>query len=299
MIVSNGYRSWIEIDLRQIRKNYEILHSIINNGNDIMAVIKADAYGHGAVSIARVLEKCGVSYFAVANLDEAIVLRNEGIRGEILILSYTSTEFTKILCDLNLTQTIVSEAHAKEVYKTGHRIKVHFAIDTGMNRVGLNANNSSLCENVIRYFSDKLDIKGIFTHLCVSDSSKQEDIIFTSQQVKKFTTIIDRIRDLNIPYIHYANSAAAISVKNINDRFISIDNLSRLGIVLYGQKPNPMFELPDGIRPAMTWKSTISMLKYVYPGDTIGYGRTFKVSKLMRVATITTGYADGYSRHLS
>ena len=211
MIVSNGYRSWIEIDLRQIRKNYEILHSIINNGNDIMAVIKADAYGHGAVSIARVLEKCGVSYFAVANLDEAIVLRNEGIRGEILILSYTSTEFTKIICDLNLTQTIVSEAHAKEVYKTGHRIKVHFAIDTGMNRVGLNANNSSLCENVIRYFSDKLDIKGIFTHLCVSDSSKQEDIIFTSQQVQKFTTIIDRIRDLNIPYIHYANSAATTS----------------------------------------------------------------------------------------
>lgn len=292
-------RSWIEINLSQLRANYNIYKKSLKRDAEIMAVIKADAYGHGDVQIARMLSDLGVRLFAVSNIDEAVGLREAGITGEILILGYSSPIYAKTLYDFDLTQTLVSEEYAAQLANTGFRIKCQFAIDTGMNRIGIDADDLEHCEKTIRYYSDKLNINGIFSHLCVADSDDESDRIFTRKQLDKFKTIADKISDLNLPYIHCCNSAGGLSHIDNSQYFNSIGNIIRLGIVLYGLKPDYSNLLPEGIAPAVTWKSVISMVKPVHTGEYIGYGRSFKVEKESIIATVATGYADGLNRQLS
>lgn len=293
-------RSWIEIDLDQIKANYELYKSSLKRKAEIMAVIKADAYGHGDSHIARWLsEQEGCKLFAVSNIDEAVGLRNSGIKGDILILGYTSPKYAKTLDYLDLSQAIVSEEYAEALAATGYKVRCQFAIDTGMNRIGLDADNPDVCESVIRKYCDKLKVEGMFTHLCVADTDSDECIRFTKEQVYKFKTIAHRVSDLKLPYVHCCNSAGGLRHLDNSDAFEGIGNTVRLGIILYGLKPDYTNVLPDGIRPAMTWKSVISMVKNVHPGETIGYGRTYKVDKESRIATVTTGYADGLNRLLS
>lgn len=292
-------RSWIEINLSQLRANYNIYKKSLKRDAEIMAVIKADAYGHGDVQIARMLSDLGVRLFAVSNIDEAVGLREAGIIGEILILGYSSPIYAKTLYDFDLTQTLVSEEYAAQLANTGFRIKCQFAIDTGMNRIGIDADDLEHCEKTIRYYSDKLNINGIFSHLCVADSDDESDRIFTQEQIDKFKTIADKISDLNLPYIHCCNSAGGLSHIDDSQYFDSIGNIIRLGIVLYGLKPDYSNLLPEGIAPAVTWKSVISMVKPVHKGEYIGYGRSYKVEKESIIATVATGYADGLNRQLS
>ena len=292
-------RSWLEIDLSQIKKNYSIFKTSLQKDVNIMAVIKADAYGHGDVQIARLLSQCGVYLFAVSNIDEAVGLREAGIKGEILILGYSSPSYAKILCHYDLTQTIVDEVHAKAFSETGLAIKCQFAIDTGMNRIGLNGDNLEECERVVRQYHSKLNLVGVFTHLCDADTNDEDSRLFTIGQIEKFKAIADRISDLNLPYVHCCNSAGGLFYLRDSPLFKGIGDIVRLGIILYGLNPNCSNQLPEGIEPVMEWKSQISMVKDVYPGETIGYGRSFKITKKSRIATITTGYADGLNRLLS
>ena len=292
-------RSWIEINLSQLKKNYSIYKNSLEKEVDIMAVIKADAYGHGDVQVARLLSQCGVNLFAVSNVDEAVGLREAGIQGEILILGYTSISYAKTLWYYDLTQAIVDEEYANLLSETGLYIKCQFAIDTGMNRIGLNGDNLDECTEIIRKYSKKLNLNGIFTHLCVADSTNDECCSFTIRQLKMFKAIAEKISDLELPFVHCCNSAGGLYYLKDNTFFDDIGNVVRLGIVLYGLKPDESNVLPKGIEPAMEWKSQISMVKDVYPGETIGYGRTFKVNRKLRIATVTTGYADGLSRLLS
>lgn len=292
-------RSWIEINLSQLKKNYLLYKNSLKTNAEIMAVIKADAYGHGDVQVARLLSQSGVSLFAVSNIDEAVGLREAGIQGEILILGYTSVYYAKTLWYYDLTQAIVSEEYANALAETGVKIKCQFAIDTGMNRIGLDGDNAEECERIIRKYRETLNITGMFTHLCVADTDTTECTEYTFDQINKFKAVAERILDLNLPYIHCCNSAGGLFYLNDNEIFKHIGNVVRLGIILYGLKPHEKNILPEGIEPAMEWKSQISMVKDVHPGETIGYGRTFKVSKESRIATITTGYADGLNRLLS
>ena len=292
-------RSWIEINLSQLRANYNIYKKTLKRDTEIMAVIKADAYGHGDVQIARMLSDLSVRLFAVSNIDEAVGLREAGITGEILILGYSSPIYAKTLYDFDLTQALVSEEYAAQLANTGFRIKCQFAIDTGMNRIGIDADDPEHCEKIIRYYSDKLNINGIFSHLCVADSDDELDCIFTRKQIDKFKTIADKISDLKLPYIHCSNSAGGLYHIDSSQYFDSIGNIIRLGIVLYGLKPDYSNSLPEGIAPAVTWKSVISMVKPVHKGEYIGYGRSFKVEKESIIATVATGYADGLNRQLS
>ena len=292
-------RSWIEINLSQLRANYNIYKKSLKRDAEIMAVIKADAYGHGDVQIARMLSDLGVRLFAVSNIDEAVGLRDAGITGEILILGYSSPIYVKTLYDFDLTQALVSEEYAAQLANTGFRIKCQFAIDTGMNRIGIDADDPEHCEKIIRYYSDKLNINGIFSHLCVADSDDESDRIFTQGQIDKFKVIADKISDLNLPYIHCCNSAGGLSHIDNSQYFNPIGNIIRLGIVLYGLKPDYSNLLPEGIATAVTWKSVISMVKPVHKGEYIGYGRSFKVEKESIIATVATGYADGLNRQLS
>lgn len=291
-------RSWIEIDLDQIKQNYFIYKNSLQSDVEIMAVIKADAYGHGDAHIARWLSEQGCRLFAVSNIDEAVGLRNAGIKGEILILGYTSPKYAKTLSYLDLSQAIVSEEYAEALSQAGQRVKCQFAIDTGMNRIGLDGDNTSSCEAIIRKYSDFLIVEGLFTHLCVADTDSEDAKEFTYGQIRKFKAVADAVSDLKLPFVHCCNSAGGLYYLNNNSEFEGVGKIVRLGIVLYGLKPDVENQLPDGVKPAMTWKSVVSMVKNVHPGETIGYGRTFTVEKEMKVATVTTGYADGLNRLL-
>ena len=175
----NNRRCWAEINLPQIKKNYDIYKESISSAIAIMAVVKADAYGHGDKVVAKFLSDQGVRYFAVSNIVEAIHIRNAGVEGNILILGYIPFDRTEDLVTYNVTQALLSEEYAEEIRKTELPIKCQFAIDTGMRRIGLNADTPEECERVIRKYSGLLD--GLFTHLCVADTPEQKE--FTAGQI--------------------------------------------------------------------------------------------------------------------
>lgn len=255
-----------------------------------MAVVKADAYGHGDQVVAKYLSDRGIRHFAVSNIDEAIHIRTAGVEGQILILGYTPIDRAGELIEYDIIQTLLSEEYAKKLAATGFLVKCQFAIDTGMRRIGLNADDPEYCEKVIREYSSRLKLNGLFTHLCVADTPEQNE--FTEKQIRLFEVVAARVSDLNLS-CHCMNSAGGLWHSSNSSCFV------RLGIILYGLKPDYMNTLPEGIKPALSWKSVVSMVKSVQPGDTIGYGRSFIVDHPMTIATIPTGYADGYPRLLS
>lgn len=284
-------RSWVEVNRTTLLRNLEIFRSAVVDEVDIIAVVKADAYGHGDAVIARMLSENGINNFAVSNIDEAIHIREAGAKGQILILGYTPLDRAEDLLKYDITQALLSEEYAEYLAQTGLNLKCQFAIDTGMRRIGLNADNPEHCERVIRQYAEKLNLNGLFTHLCVADTPEQND--FTEKQLILFEAITKCVSDLRLPYTHCMNSAGGLWHHS------DVSCFTRLGIILYGLKPDYTNKLPNGIEPVLSWKSVVSMVKQVKTGDTIGYGRSFFVDHPMTIATIPTGYADGYSRLLS
>ena len=290
-------RSWVEIDLNQIKKNYQIYKAQLPENTKVMAVVKADAYGHGDIKIAECMQQCGVELFAVSNIEEAIRLRLNNIKGEILILGYTPISCITDLMKYDITQALLSSEYFEEVLNSNldiTHLKCQYAIDTGMNRIGLDADDLLNTEQSIRFVAKKLNLTGLFTHLYVADTDNEQCIAFTKEQIKKFEIVADSVADLKLKYIHCLNSAGGLSYNNCK-----YNSIVRLGIILYGLKPDYSNVLPDGIHSALSWKSVISMIKDVHKGETIGYGRTFVAEQDMKVATVPTGYADGYNRLLS
>lgn len=253
-----------------------------------MAVVKADAYGHGDAKIALALQEAGIRNFAVSNVEEAVGLRKAGVQGQILILGYTPPENWQDLLDYDITQALLSEDYARLL--AGHGVKAQFAIDTGMHRIGLDADDALACERVIRRFANDFVLTGLFTHLCVADTQTQN--FFTEHQIAKFQAVADQVADLRLPYVHCLNSAAGLW----HNRY---GNLVRLGVILYGLKPDYTNVLPAGIKPVLSWKSVVTMVKTVPAGETVGYGRSYEVQKDMRLATVSAGFADGLNRGLS
>ena len=289
-VVSAG-RSWVEIDLGAILRNLDVYSASLPPHMQVMAVVKADAYGHGDQAVAKRLFDHGVRHFAVSNIDEAIHIRSAGVEGQILILGYTPVGRAEELVRYDITQALLSEEYAEHLSAAGFQGKCQFALDTGMRRIGLNADDPAACERVIRKYAEKLQLDGLFTHLCVADTPRQQ--AFTEKQIALFEEIAGRVADLHLPYCHCMNSAGGLWHHS------EVSCFARLGIILYGLKPDYVNTLPAGIEPALTWKTVVSMVKDVKPGDTIGYGRSFTVQRPMTVATVPTGYADGYSRLLS
>lgn len=285
-------RCYVEINLSNLLNNLRIYKKTLPHNTDIMAVVKADAYGHGDQVVAKYLSDNGIHNFAVSNIDEAIHIREVGAEGQVLILGYTPIERADELIKYHITQTLLSEDYSDRLASTNLPVKCQFALDTGMRRIGLNADDPDECERVIRKIcSSILQLEGLFTHLCVADTPEQNE--FTENQIRLFEEVASRVSDLNLPYCHCMNSAGGLWHHS------DVSCFARLGIILYGLKPDYMNTLPDGIEPALSWKSVVSMVKEVKPGDTIGYGRSFAVEQPMRIATIPTGYADGYPRLLS
>lgn len=291
-------RTWAEIDTSALIHNFNLIMKHVGNTR-LMPVVKADAYGHSDKAIVTALKEAGADSFAVSNLEEALHLRNYGIDGDILILGYTPPESVNVLAEKNITQAVFSLEYAKELCKNsdGKEISVHIKLDTGMGRIGFDVRNNNLngINDIFKLYSLKsLNVTGVFTHLCVADSTKKQDVKFTAKQLERFNLTIQKIREkgFDTGITHCSNSAGTIH----SGEFLY--DLLRPGIILYGLNPSNNVTL-NGIRPVMTLKSVVSMVKPLYKGETVSYGRTFKAKRNMTVATVTAGYADGYPRMLS
>lgn len=292
-------RAYAEISLTALKNNINIIKSLNSKNTEIMAVVKADAYGHGDERICRCLsDECGIRYFAVSNLDEAIAVRKFCPDSEILILGYTSPEYVREIVQYNIIQGIVSTEYAKQlVSKTSEKIRCHVKIDTGMGRIGLKHDTPEQCAEEIKALCgmERLSVEGIYTHFAVADSNSPDDIRYSDMQEQFILDTYDSLceQGINLPHVHFMNSAACCYRNN------SRSTLARAGIIMYGLHPDISLEIPQGLAPVMELKAVISHVKTVKKGDCISYGRTFTADKELKAATVTIGYADGYSRLLS
>lgn len=291
----NMNRSWIEINLENLLHNASALQELMPKGTKLMAVVKANAYGHGDYVISTCLNKAGVEAFAVASIEEGIKLREYGIYGEILILGFTNTNRAKELYHYNLTQTLIDENYAMELNKRGYKIKVHMAIDTGMHRLGIEWKDVTAIKNA--FALKHLRMNGIFTHLCVADSQKAEDVIYTQLQIKRFYGVLSQLKSsgISIPKTHIQSSYGLLNYPNLNCDYV------RAGIALYGvlssQKDKTKSHLD--LWPVLSIKSQIILIRTIHKGESVGYGRTFIAEKKSKIAIIPIGYADGIPRNLA
>lgn len=295
-------RTWAEIDIPALIHNFELIKKAAG-GKKIFAVVKADAYGHGAATVAPILEQNGADGFAVSNLDEALHLRETGITKPILILGYTPAALACELSRNDIIQTVFSYDFAKELSdfaaKSNVKVKVHIKLDTGMSRLGFDCRSDSLpgITDVLETLKlTNLIFDGVFTHFAVADSADNTDAEFTDAQYRRYKKAIGIIEQsgIKIPEHHCQNSAASLSLAADGSTII------RPGIILYGLTPSSdMADTVADFKPVMTLKSVVSMVKTIHAGDTVSYGRTFTATKDTRVATVTAGYADGYPRLMS
>ncbi len=295
------HRTWAEIDTTALLHNLNLIKEM-SGGSKIMAVVKANAYGHYANIITPVLEKSDVDWFAVSNIDEALQLRAIDIKKPILILGYTPANLASILSKHNISQCVYSEEYANLLsefaVKQNVRVNIHIKLDTGMSRLGFNCRTDSfegLDSAVNAAKLPNLIFEGIFTHFAVSDRTNDSEDGFTDSQYKRFIKSIEFFEKngLKPKMRHCANSGAIIKDQ---DKHLDI---VRPGIILYGIEPENSPEFQKGFLPVMTLKSVVSMVKEINDGDTVSYGRTFKADKKIKVATVSAGYADGYPRILS
>lgn len=294
-------RAWAETHLDRIKTNVDNFKKFLKPETELLCVVKANCYGNGDDAIVPYLEKnLDVNWFAVSNIEESKHLRDIGISGEILILGYTPPEYAKELIEYDIIQAITEESHAEELSKfspQGERVRVHCALDTGMTRIGVHENSISNACDVIERISklNGIELEGIFTHFAAADSDNTDDINYTNKQAELITSVAEELKKrlVVLNQIHFLNSAGGVYHSN------SQSTLARLGIIMYGLKPNSSLDVPFRLEPVMDFKACVSMVKNVDSNICVSYGRTYTTQKPTKIATITVGYADGYPRFLS
>ncbi len=294
-------RTWAEIDLENIRHNYEAIRKSLPEGCRFLGVVKADAYGHGALPVSRLLQEAGADYLAVSCLDEALELRRGGISMPILILGHTPREYTGQLIRENITQTVTCLAKAleysAEAEKLGQELKIHIKLDTGMSRLGFLCAGEYFEEgvdNVIRSCRlPGLNPEGVYTHFAVSDEPGEDCETYTRVQFALFMRVIDAVKErggVSFPIRHCANSGATVSYPEM-----ALD-MVRPGLLLYGYGDR---EGRLGLRPCMRLVTTVSTIKFYEPGTSVSYGRRFTTQRRTRMGVLAVGYADGLPRLIS
>lgn len=292
MLEKKVERSVITINLNNLKHNYYQIANKLSKNEKMACVVKANAYGHGDSVIAKELEELGVDFFCVASLSEAIHLRKV-LKKEtsILILGFTPYDDLEKVVNNDIIQTITSVNVLKELYKkSSKRLKVHLALDTGMSRIGLQI-DKHLDENIM-FALDHYQVDGLFTHMCTADCMSEELQRLSELQKRRFQEVYFKYKD-RIPNFHYKNSASIVR------GFEDFGNLVRPGIILYGMDPSDEVSKYLDLKPLIEWKSVVASVREIEPGDVVGYGATFVAKDKMKIATIATGYADGYSRFLS
>ncbi len=288
-------RSYLEIDLKNLEHNVRVLKAAMPPECELMAVVKANAYGHGLLEVAAYVNYLGVKAFAVATIDEGVVLRRSGLRGEILILGYTAPERAGELHKYNLTQTLIDAEYAQLLNMQGCLIKAHIKIDTGMHRLGFWVEDA---ERAAAAFHMKyIQVTGIYTHLCAADSLAEEDISFTKGQIKCFYHLLRALKEkgITIPKVHVQSSYGLLNYPELKCDYV------RVGIALYGVQSslNDRTLQQLDLKPVFSLKSKIVLVREIKKGDSVGYSRTFVAERNSKIAVLPIGYADGYPRNLS
>ena len=289
----NYDNTYVEIDLDAIISNFDAIRA--KAGVQVMAIVKADAYGHGAIQIARLLEdKC--SFFGVSSITEALELRQAGLSKPILILGYTPVEAYRMVIRENIRPAIFrledAQALSREAQKQGITVPFHFAVDTGMSRLGFQATEESadLCAAIARL--PGLYAEGLFSHFATADCADLTRSLAQAELFDRFDRML-RDRGIEIPLRHLDNSAGLMNFSHHYE-------MVRSGIVTYGMYPSDEVS-PDllALQPALQWRSRVTHIKVLEPGREISYGGTYVTTRSTRVATVPVGYADGYRRNLS
>ena len=286
-------RAWREVDLAALGHNAQVLRNTLAPETELMAVVKAEAYGHGGAVTARALQKTGVRAFAVACLAEGIALRKAGVRGTILILGYTAPEEAPLLRRWRLTQTVADIDHGRALAAQGRWVHVHLALDTGMHRLGIPAENREEILEVFRL--PNLVVDGVFSHLCVSDSLEAGDVAYTQEQLTLFYDTVAWLRAAGYEpgKVHIQASYGIWNLPPQPCAYV------RAGIALYGVRSDdaPVQRNLD-LRPVLSLRARVASIRTVQAGESAGYGRAFRAERETRLAVVTIGYADGLPRDL-
>lgn len=283
--------TWLHIDMDAVANNVQHLKGIVGEEVELMAVVKANAYGHGAVAVSTTALLNGASYLGVASINEAIELRNAGIVAPILVLGYTPAWAAGLAIRHDVTVTLYDLDIARSFERTARemnaRVRAHVKVDTGMGRLGILPNDATLFFRTLAKLNN-IDIEGIFTHLSVADEDEQ----YTSFQIETFKHVVEPLKasGFHFKYIHAANSAAILRYPD------SMLTMVRAGIAMHGLHPGRECPLPDGFRPALSWKTTIAQVKRLPAGSFVGYGNTYRTRSEEKIAVIPVGYADGFRR---
>lgn len=288
-------RTWIEINTGNLKHNAKTLMAHMPLECEMMAVVKANAYGHGAVKVSRVLNEIGVKAFAVATIEEGIELRKHGIHGDILVLGYTDLARVNELHHYHLIQTVIDYDYAISLSNSGKAIEVHIKIDTGMHRLGINVEDVDEIQQI--FLQKGLKVSGIYTHLCVADSLEEEAVNYTWNQIECFYYMLRQLkkRDIRLPKIHIQSSYGFLNYNEVQCDY------ARIGIALYGSLSTygDKTKMQLDLRPVLSLKSRIATIRDVMAGEGIGYGREFRVNKNSKIAVVPVGYADGLPRNLT
>ncbi|MBQ4517044.1 MAG: alanine racemase [Clostridia bacterium] len=288
-------RLWAEVDLQALQFNFQQIKSLVQKGTRVMAVVKADAYGHGAVPCAKALLETGADYLAVATTEEAVELRQAHISAPILILGYTAPEHAATLIEHQITATVYSVAMAEKISavadEMNKKAKVHLKLNTGMERIGFEPEQTEEMLAVCRLSG--LEVEGIFTHLACADCADSSSV---HTQYERFNGAVEALKQegITIPLRHIANSAGIFDFADYHLDMV------RAGIVLYGYYPSDYIHTERALlKPVLSLKSRVIHLHTAEEGRGISYGWTYTAGSSMQVATVPVGYADGYSRFLS
>ena len=296
-------RAWLEIDLSKIAHNVKEIEKLLPKKTKIMAIVKANSYGHGDVACAKELRKCGVDFFGVSSVDEALHLRENGIEEPILILGYTPPIHFHHILENDLIQTFLSYDYAKKANdwceEHGVKMRGHVKVDTGMSRLGVICQEHEYHIDEVKaiYQMPALNVEGIFSHFSVSDELDEENKAFTDQQVKMYNRVLTDLKEANIePGIkHLQNSYGILNYPELEYDYV------RPGLLFLGATSDNNVRTitnPDFI-PIMQLKANVSLVKTIQKNVSVSYGRHFISKGITKVATVSIGYADGYPRSVS
>ncbi len=286
-------RAWIEVDLNSLENNICAFRRRLAPTCDIMGVVKANAYGHGYVIVAKALKKMGVTYLGVACLQEAMLLRKAGITAEILVMGYTLPECAGQAAEQDIILTVVDLAHATALNEQGIPLRVHVKIDTGMHRLGQSTHDLQALSQIYRLAN--LRIEGSFSHLCVAEMNNDATAKFTQAQIDSFHNTVQALcrQGIEPGKLHIQNSYGIANCTPPNC------SLARAGILMYGAKSAAEDTLDIQLCGVGSVRARIGMVHELKKGQGIGYGLAYTAQEDMRIATVTIGYADGLPRALS
>jgi Alr-MurF fusion protein len=287
--------AWVEVNTSAIEQNTHRLVQIIGSSTELMAMVKANAYGHGAVAVSRAALRGGAKWLGVNSVGEGIELRDAGIIAPTLVAGPTPMQWARAGVSHDLSLSVFSLDVARAISVAARELKMvartHVKIDTGMTRLGVNPSEAADFALALSKL-ENVQVEGVFTHLARSDESNDEGREYTRQQLERFRRVCDALdrAKLLVPYRHAANSPASLHLPDA--RF----NLARSGILIYGLDPSPEIPRPDGFIPALAFKTAIASIRSVPAGTPISYGGQYRTKRPSRIAVLMVGYADGFRK---